>query len=258
MPQILNIQHQMDVSDIIASEIKATEQYLAQLKALEAPPEDSEVQEKLGGGHYTLGSKLKPTTIEDFCHLHNLPKVRFRVDLGDYMSKQLQAHNKPLPDGRWIHFKPGDELRPFQFLKVNYKSYGTWKVTTDYLRCNPNFFGQPRYDFVLFTGDVDQPVFGQIKHLFVCKLGGTQYALALVQPYKVVNLLRRPRSDRDCGLLRVRREAESEYIWVDSIIRGALVVASASAEDEKLVVDTIDYDMFLRVKKHWPHYTDNQ
>ncbi|KAL0059305.1 hypothetical protein AAF712_013953 [Marasmius tenuissimus] len=200
-PQILDIQHQIDISDIIANEIKAMEQYLAQLKALEAPPEDSEVQEKLGGGHYTLGSKLKPTTIGDFCHLHNLPEVRFRVDLRDYMSKQLQAYKKPLPDGRWIQLKSGNEIRPFQFLKVNYESYHTWKIATDYLRCNPNFFGQPRYNFVIFTGAMDEPVFAQIKHLFVCELGGTKYALALVQPYKVVNLLRRLRSDRDYGLL---------------------------------------------------------
>ena len=80
--------------------------------------------------------------------------------------------------------------------------------------------------------------------------------LGYVQPYNI--MVRRTHHDREYGLLRVKRGLAPEFIWGDSIIRGALVVASDSTEDEGLVVDTIDYDMFLRVKKEWPHYTDNE
>ncbi|KAK1215605.1 hypothetical protein PQX77_021784 [Marasmius sp. AFHP31] len=256
--QILNIKHQLDVSDIIKADIETMEAYKTYLKTQEDPPEDTEVLEGLGGRHFTIGSKLQAATFEDFCRTHGSSDVRMRNDLASYMSIGLQAAGKPLPNNRWLQFKPSDCIVPFQYLKVNYESYETWKLTTDYLRCNPSFHNRPRYDFVLFSaGSVSEPTFAQLKHLFICEVGGEKYALAYVQPYKVITVGRRPQSDRDFGILRIQREQANEFVWLHSIVRGALVVASADEEDECLVVDTIDYDMFLRVKKHWPQYTVN-
>ncbi|KAL0057494.1 hypothetical protein AAF712_015864 [Marasmius tenuissimus] len=248
-------QHQRDVSDIIANEIKAMNEYKQYLESLKKPPEEVEVDEKLGGVHFSLGSKLKPATFREFCSSNQLTEVRFCVDLAGYLSKEIQALGRRLPNERWIQFTPNDQIRPYQYLKVNYESYENWKVTTDHLRCNPDFHKHARYNFIIYKAGTDQPVFAQLKHLFVCEIGEEKYALAYVESYETINIRRRSRSDRDFGLLRIR-PVKHEFIWVDSIIRGALAADSVASEDGRIVVDTLDYDMFLRVKKHWPQYTE--
>ncbi|KAG7088001.1 hypothetical protein E1B28_012040 [Marasmius oreades] len=262
------------------------EDYLKQRREEPGEPGDAEEliyenSKLLGGGHFTIRSKLKPINLQDFGSKHNLSPQdsnKFRSALGDFMSKSLQDAGIQLPDNLWIKFPPTHivstneplimssshehtkcQITPFQYLKVNYESYETWRVATDFLRCNPRFQNQPRYDFVIFRTENDGLMFAQLKHLFTCAVGAEKYAVAYVQSYKVVAFARRSRSDKALGILRVKRD-KMEFVSVHSVIRGALLVATTASdvlEEERLVVDTIDYDMFLRVKKHWPGYTDN-
>ncbi|KAK7030283.1 hypothetical protein VNI00_014300 [Paramarasmius palmivorus] len=258
-PQILNVTHQMDVSDLVWADIHAMEEYgryLQEQLSIEVP-NDVEELPSLGGGHFTIGSKLKAITFQQFGIEHSLPSDRFRIDLANFMSKSLIAHNIPLLDNRWIQYHTLDTITPFQYLKINYESYETWKLGTDYIRCNPSFQRHPRYDFILFSSE-DGPVFGQLQNLFVCKIGEASYPVAYIQSYRVIHNTRRDRSDKDFGILRIKKDAK-EFISVHSIIRGALVVSASSAdrlEEERLVVDVLDSDMFLRIKKHWPSYTN--
>lgn len=147
------------------------------------------------------------------------------------------------------------QITPYQYLKVSYESLETWRLATDQLRCNPNFHGAPRYDFIIFN-TISGPVFAQLRYIFVCVIDGTKYPVALVQAYKVVRV--RSRTDMDMGLLRIRKEQNTELISVHSIVRGAVAVAASEdplKSNERLVFDPLDGDMFLRVKKYFPGFT---
>jgi len=57
------------------------------------------------------------------------------------------------------------------------------------------------------------------------------------------------RKDKDLGLYRVRVKADPyEIISVQSIVRGTLLVQDSDNLDDYFVVDTVDADMFLRMK----------
>ncbi|KAF8139589.1 hypothetical protein K438DRAFT_1785549 [Mycena galopus ATCC 62051] len=75
----------------------------------------------------TIGSKLRP--------------IAFSV-----LEEKMFTYGYGLPDGKPIRFDKNNTIVPFQFLKVHYQHLGDWKSTADYLRCNPMFHGQSRYD----------------------------------------------------------------------------------------------------------------
>ena len=55
--------------------------------------------------------------------------------------------------------------------------------------------------------------------------------------------------DKDLGLYRLQLQAKwYEIIPLESIVRGAFLVPDSDNPEEYLVVDTIDSDMFLRMK----------
>ena len=57
------------------------------------------------------------------------------------------------------------------------------------------------------------------------------------------------RKDKDLGLYRLRLKANQyEIISLESVVRGALIVPDVDNPGEHLVVDTVDTDMFLRMK----------
>ncbi|OAX43175.1 hypothetical protein K503DRAFT_709034 [Rhizopogon vinicolor AM-OR11-026] len=99
-----------------------------------------------------------------------------------------------------------------------------WRLHTDCLRCSPQFFGAPRFDCVSIQMIDEKVILGHLLFLFECP-------------------------DKDLGLFRVRARprAEAQFIPLQSIIRGALPVQDGYFDF--LVVDTVDSDMFLRVKK---------
>lgn len=74
------------------------------------------------------------------------------------------------------------------------------------------------------------------------------YRLAFIQPYDEPILPRdRPKKDDDLGLLRVRSRKSSD---VESIVRGALLATDpdVNRKHDRLVIDTVDTDMFLRLR----------
>ena len=125
----------------------------------------------------------------------------------------------------------------------------TCEESTDYLRCNPSFHGNPRYDAVIV-----QTVKGLIFGILICVVNyaveGRDYPTALILPCDTPTgrLLRK---DIDLGFTRVRRKAResSEFISVHSIIRGAVLVPAFDKEGDFLVMDILDADMFVRIKK---------
>jgi hypothetical protein len=98
-----------------------------------------------------------------------------------------------------------------------------------------------------------QPIFAQLLFLFKFVVAEREYPLALILPFdQPIPARDRPKKDVDLGFLRVRARPHklAEFIFVESIIRGALLVNSFDSDhgDESFVIDTIDTDMFLRLR----------
>lgn len=146
------------------------------------------------------------------------------------------------------------QISELRFLKINYESAVTWQVETDYLRCSPMFYGQPRHDYVVIK--TEQPLgpftpflIGRLAFMFCCTVGDHKYHLALVDPLDAMIGPRRI-VDTELGLIRLRSKPTrtSEFIFIESIVRGALVVEANDGTEDHLLVDTVDEDMFLRYK----------
>jgi len=75
-------------------------------------------------------------------------------------------------------------------------------------------------------------------------MGAQEYRLALVQPFDEPIASRDwPKKDQDLGFLWVHSRKLSEFIFVESIVQGALVVTDrdpSSKHNGRLVVDLVD------------------
>ncbi|KAG1826427.1 hypothetical protein EV424DRAFT_1600316 [Suillus variegatus] len=180
----------------------------------------------------------------------------FRIRLNRFLNEFLPRFEIPFPDGRRVHFRPDDQVTVFQYLRVNYESMVDWRLKRDLLRCNPSFFGSPRYDCVMVKAQ-DQPFFARLIFLFRCSIGEIVLSFALIHPYDVA-IGHRRRQDIDLGLYRVRAKprASLELISVESIIRGAVLASDPATAGDYFVVDTIDTDIFLRMKSLQAHYVN--
>jgi hypothetical protein len=96
---------------------------------------------------------------------------------------------------------------------------------------------------------VDKPIFGRLCFIFTCVVNGATYPIALIQPLDAPVGPRRQK-DKDLGFwqLRERPRASCEFFSVRSIVCGAVIAPDFEKPGEYLVVDTIDTDMFLRLK----------
>ena len=119
----------------------------------------------------------------------------------------------------------------------------------DYLRCNPSFHNAIRQDCVIIRSR-ESIIFGRLLMIFKCTVGGVDYPIALVHPFDAPLGLRL-RKDKYLRIWRVRQRPalSSEFVFVQSIIRGALLVEDVGYPGTHIVVDTIDSDMFVRVKE---------
>lgn len=129
-----------------------------------------------------------------------------------------------------------------------------WTTSTDYLRCSQNFYNHSRYDFLL-VDSTERPFFAQLIMIFTCVIAGKSFPLALVHPFDQPVDATNEKLDKDLGFYRVRarKRSESTFVSVYMIIRGALLVEDfgVKATDgfkEYLVVDSVDSDLFLRMK----------
>lgn len=58
------------------------------------------------------------------------------------------------------------------------------------------------------------------------------------------------RKDKDLGIYRLQLKLSPyQIISLQSVVRGALIVSDGNNPEEYLVVDTVDTDMFLRMKQ---------
>lgn len=71
------------------------------------------------------------------------------------------------------------QITECHFLKVNYEALVDWCQHTDYLRCNPKFFGASRFDCA-FIQTTNKIIFGRLLFVFECTLDNTVLSLALI------------------------------------------------------------------------------
>ncbi|THV00958.1 hypothetical protein K435DRAFT_818161 [Dendrothele bispora CBS 962.96] len=247
--QILRIQHQFMVAATIRAELDTLDEFFHQKE------DESDVQ-VIHDQHIYIGSKCEPITIQDveIKHQSDPSFNRFRLGLGEFLTKHLVSIGEALPNGKAIKLQPHDTIIPFRYLRVTYESMDTWRSESDRLRCNPSFFQKPRFDFILFQKTEQETHFGQLLYLLTCTIGTKPYSVALIQPYKVIR--QRPANDKRLGLIRIQKDFVNrdnlQFIPVESIIRGT------PAQTDRFIMDVVDGDMFLRMKELYPGYTDVQ
>jgi len=155
------------------------------------------------------------------------------------------CHVSPLRSDRTDHI----QITEYRFIKVKYESIVDWRTKTDYLRCSPKFSGRPRYDFVIANRPQGR-IFAQLVFVFICQVNGHDYHLALIQPLEKVTRPNTRSLDRGLSIFRwhIRARNRCEVIPLDCIVRGAVLVADTRYKGDYFIVDTLDEDMFLRVK----------
>lgn len=148
------------------------------------------------------------------------------------------------------------QVREYRFIKPTYESLVDWRAHTDYLRCNPSFHNQPRYDCVLIHG-APKDYFARLLFVFTYTFEAsngqrTDIPMALIQPFIEATMHKK---DIELRLLRLRAEPRKKSILIParSIIRGAYIAAeNLEGEIASLVMDVIDSDMFLRMQAMYP------
>ncbi|EPS96046.1 hypothetical protein FOMPIDRAFT_1131204 [Fomitopsis schrenkii] len=229
-PQILTREHDKAVIDIIRANIKALPR---------ARPRRIDEKPLKIGDHLVLGSPQKSTSIEQLAASNPICKD-LHVLLNNYFEEVQVRTSK----GQKVNVTPKDQIVEYRFLKVNYQSQETWKQATDYLRCNPLFYGQPRFDHVML-GVEDGEIFSKLLFVFSILLEGVCHPIIMVRPLDGEVMAQE--KDRDLGFYRTCPGVQPRELFSASdIIRGALIVADTEKDGEFLVVDT-DPDIFCRL-----------
>ncbi|KAG1890746.1 uncharacterized protein F5891DRAFT_1131606 [Suillus fuscotomentosus] len=144
---------------------------------------------------------------------------------------EIDSETEPTTDG--LHFNLGSpqamqsfaDITEYRFLKVNYESLVDWRTEASI-------------------------IFAQLLMVFTCMVGDVQYPIVLTLPYDQP-VGARPWKDKDLDFWRVKAKprVSAEFFLVQSIIHGCVLVEDSSRPNEALVVDTLDTDMFLRIKE---------
>ncbi|KAJ7715035.1 hypothetical protein DFH07DRAFT_785677 [Mycena maculata] len=248
-PQILRSLHRRMVGKYIRDQMDD----LDKLAEEDDEPQDHENDEPSDLevlGNVVVGAKKKPISFLSLQNEMNKDAAfqNFRIRFSDFLSGFLQAHGLPLPGGKRATFIPEQEITPYQYLKVFFRSLDNWADETDYLRCSPSFHNRERYDAAIVkttTGNV----FVRLVYVFTCTIEEKVYPFALVQALDV-GTGQRSAKDKALGFYRIRERErkKAEFISIQSIIRGALLAPDFDKPGDYLVADDVDSDMFLRLK----------
>ncbi|KAI0368253.1 hypothetical protein BV20DRAFT_1084963 [Pilatotrama ljubarskyi] len=245
--QMVVHEHRMLVAQAIRACVDAVDQARRKAAELREPP----VPQKKDPYQFDLihlGSKQAPVTLAQLeAGKNEDPDFgRFRLCLEEYFNNRFPDFGR-----KWIRLSAQDQIIEMRYLRVDYESVVTWKLETDQLRCNPTWReNEGRWDHIIYRIDGDDKAIGfaQLIYVFLFTFNGVQYPTALISCLDV---------DHDLGLCRVRRRRQEaprmEFIPITWIVRGALVLEDFdSTMGDAFVIDTVDGDMFLRLKRDVP------
>ncbi|KAJ7468650.1 hypothetical protein FB451DRAFT_1340298 [Mycena latifolia] len=253
-PQILRADHRRLVGKRIRDQLNDLDEIFRQ--EWEGEPEEEEIgtdPEQLD--NVVIGA---PDPVISLQRLEELKRDdtafrRFRIRLAEFLSNSLLLYGHALPEGKHIKLILEDQIIPHKFLKVFYPSMDHWADVADYLRCNPHFHGHPRFDAALVK-TAGAEIFVRLIYAFKIELSDKNaYRIALVQPLDAP-IGRISRKDQALKLIRIRAKPrqEAEFIFVRSIIRGAVLAPAHDRDGDFMVMDVLDGDMFLRLKSMYP------
>ncbi|KAJ6467793.1 hypothetical protein C8R45DRAFT_1055381 [Mycena sanguinolenta] len=226
-PQILCSLHRRMVGKYIRNQLDDLDEFLNDDDLEHTPPPDLEIL-----GNTVIGAKQKPISFMtlEAAKANDAAFTRFRIRFADFLNVFLPAYGHPLPRGKRVAFTAEQEITPYQFLKIHFKSLEHWLDDADYLRCNPCFHNRERYDAALVkttAGDI----FVHLAFVFTCEVADKVHPFALVQPLDTC-----------------------EFISAHSIIRGALLAPDFDKRGDYFVVDVVDADMYFRLKAKYPDH----
>ncbi|KAG1899028.1 uncharacterized protein F5891DRAFT_1190206 [Suillus fuscotomentosus] len=255
--QVLKLDHISLVSELIRSRISYLDEDRHKRTMSQGQLEDEDtLDDQPFAGHLHIGAPQVPVTLAavEEGNTSNRAFQDFRKKFTKFLNTFVASNDIPLADGvTWLWPTANDKLQEHRYLKVNYESIVDWKLTTDYLRCNPNFHGCERRDCALIRtldkDGIDKCIFVRLLFMFKFTVSNHTFELALVLPMDAPTGSRGG-VDRDLGLTRLRARplASSEFISLQSIVRGALLVPDHDHDRDFFLVDLVDTDMFLRAK----------
>ncbi|KAG2028896.1 hypothetical protein BDR03DRAFT_1057700 [Suillus americanus] len=238
--QVLRLDHRFLIAHLIHLDIEDYDDLITSKNdPLHLDSEDNECPNNDSDAtlHIKLGATQKHQTFATLEQLHANDNAfnRFRIKLADFLSDSFPAHGIPLPDGKRIKFMPD---KTHHFIKVNYESI---------VDC-PLFHNFPQYDCVILQTQA-RVIFGHLLMLFTCVVDGQTHPVALIHPYNApVGQHSLKDKHFQFWLVHARPRISSKFFSVHSIIRGAALAEDHSIQGDYLVIDTIDTDMFLRMK----------
>ncbi|KAI0631788.1 hypothetical protein C8Q77DRAFT_1074747 [Trametes polyzona] len=246
--QILAVDHDFYVAGHIYDELDRLDE--AHSEAAQAASEARTTEcEDISNGHFLLGAKQPRCTMESLEKAHqNEPAFKnFASQLGRFLTSAYKMHKIPLPDGKSIKFSRDSYVTEYRLIRINYESMVMWRQLADILRCNPMFFGEPRYDCVMIKAD-PYNYFGRLLLMFTCQVDGQPQLLALIQSYT------RPigpptQKDINLGFYRLHETPRTECISLHSLHHGVLLIPDFAEKGDFLVHDLVDTDIFLRMKE---------
>ncbi|KAI6156008.1 hypothetical protein BKA82DRAFT_3967167 [Pisolithus tinctorius] len=245
--QVLRVDHQVLATKLLRLHVD----HLKKSVSGESDPEADAVSEHTSLDHIKLGAHVVATqTLKDL-EENGQPDMafhRFRQRFCEFLNDALPAYGYQVKS--WISLPADFAVKEYRYLLVNYESTVTWNQCTDRLRCNPSFFGVPRYDCVLIQYTETETAFVRLICMFSCvipDIGSMEFILA--QPF-MTRIGPARTIDHDLRLKRVKSvpRAASIFIPLCSIIRGAILAPDTEHDDEFFVVEQLDSDMFLRTQ----------
>ncbi|KAG2350216.1 hypothetical protein BDR05DRAFT_942722 [Suillus weaverae] len=256
-PKVLKLDHISLVSKLIRSRISHLDEDRHKCTMSQRQLEDEDtLNDQPFSGHLHIGAPQVPVSLAamEEGNTLNCAFQDFQKKFTKFLNNFVISNNIPLADSvTWLQPTANDKLQEHRYLKVNYKSTVDWKLTTDYLQCNLNFHGCKHRDCALIhtldKDGIDKNIFVWILFMFKFMVSNHTFELALVLPMDAPTGSRRS-VDRDLGLTRLqaRSLASSEFISLQSIICGALLVPDDDHDGDFFLVDLINMDMFLHAK----------
>lgn len=135
------------------------------------------------------------------------------------------------------------QVKQYQCIYLKYRSLENWQEKEDILRCNPDFFGRPRYDCVVIN---TEPIsFGRIHALFTFKSRSrNSYNIALITYLEPSTW--KPKTKWE-GCQVFKESGRAEFVFAEYLVRGCHMIPAFDKSGRMFYLnDLVDPDAFLR------------
>jgi hypothetical protein len=142
------------------------------------------------------------------------------------------------------------QIVPHQSVNISFRSLSTQQITTEHLRCSPDYYKRPRYDTCLVKLPTGKYTFARAKYLFSCKAGGRAWDLAFITTFTT----KKGPNASVTGMRSVQEDTKSCFIKASWIERSVLLTRDYKFNNPShfFVNDLIDKesasDTFLRLR----------